>query len=414
MMNSPNKLIQFVRKARRRLALEHYIRMLQLALFYGFTTASAILFVSRLFVFPYYYRTSIIVGSTVFVAVFLYAFWKRPSKEVALHNLDAFFPDNLLITSVSFLQDQSSLIKELVTKAEQSATNAFEKFKQRDKQYFQPKWIIGFVIALSAMVILTAFPAATQLEALDIEKEQEVVKEIKKEVNQLEKKEQPESIKKELEELKEKLKEVETAEEALREVVKKQKELALKEQKLLQKQELSKQEGSSESSLSAEEQKELAALEDISNSLAKSASSSQTALSKMGKSFPFTPSEIAQGESKEGGSPENKDQEEGQEQGEGQGARTRPRTRTGTRTRTRTGTRARPRTGTRSKGKDRVKDKDKDKVKDKVKAKAQERVQEEEICFLFQLELVVQAIHLLTVENLVKGKLLGNKLEKYR
>ena len=111
-------------------------------------------------------------------------------------------------------------------------TNAFEKFKQRDKQYFQPKWIIGFVIALSAMVILTAFPAATQLEALDIEKEQEVVKEIKKEVNQLEKKEQPESMKKELEDLKEKLKEVETAEEALREVVKKQKELALKEQKL--------------------------------------------------------------------------------------------------------------------------------------------------------------------------------------
>ncbi|WP_391120628.1 hypothetical protein [Psychrobacillus sp. L3] len=85
-----------------------------------------------------------------------------------------------------------------------------------------------------------------------------------------------------MKELKEKRKEVNTAEEELREVVKKQKELALKEQKL-GRTELSEQEGSTDSSLTAEEQKELASIEDVNNTLAKSASSIQTALSKTGK-----------------------------------------------------------------------------------------------------------------------------------
>ena len=56
-MGSPHKLIRYIGKAKSRLALEHYIRMLQAALFYGFTSAAAILLVSRLFVFPYYIRT---------------------------------------------------------------------------------------------------------------------------------------------------------------------------------------------------------------------------------------------------------------------------------------------------------------------------------------------------------------------
>ena len=104
-------------------------------------------------------------------------------------------------------------------------------FKKREKNYFQPKWIIGFVLAFAAVLSLYVFPAATQLEAKDLEQEKQIVKEIKKEVSKLEKKELSKPVKKELKELKEKLKEVETAEEALREVVKKQKELALKRTK---------------------------------------------------------------------------------------------------------------------------------------------------------------------------------------
>ena len=75
-MNSPHKLIRYVQKARNRLAMEHYIRMLQAALFYGFTSAATILLVSRLFVFPYYIRTSIIVG-----VLFLYVFCMHFGKD---------------------------------------------------------------------------------------------------------------------------------------------------------------------------------------------------------------------------------------------------------------------------------------------------------------------------------------------
>ena len=201
-MGSPHKLIRYIRKAKSRLALEHYIRMLQAALFYGFASAAAILLVSRLFVFPYYIRLAMIVGSIVFIAVFLYAFWKRPSSEEATRKLDAFFPDNLLLTAVSFLHDKSPLIKQLLEKTEQSSEKAFVQFKQREKRYVQPRWIIGFVIAFAAVLVLYAFPAATQLEAKDIEKEDQIVKEMKKEVEKLEKKELAAICKKRIEGIK--------------------------------------------------------------------------------------------------------------------------------------------------------------------------------------------------------------------
>jgi hypothetical protein len=294
-MSSPHKFIRFIQKARLRLAIEHYIRMLQAALFSGFTFAATILLVSRLFVFPYYIRTAAIVGAICFVTVFLYAFLKRPSYEDALQKLDSFYQNNILITAISFLHEKSLLIKGLLEKVDQESKEAFEKFKQREKHYIQPKWLIGAILAFTAALILYVFPATTQLEAKDIEKEHQVVSDMKKDIEKLEKKKLAESVKKELKELKEKLKELDTAEEALREVVKKQKELALKEQKLEKKKELSEQEESKASSLTAEEQKELASLEDVNNALSKSSSSTQTALSKMGKSFPFTSSEIVQG-----------------------------------------------------------------------------------------------------------------------
>ncbi|WP_391120625.1 hypothetical protein [Psychrobacillus sp. L3] len=44
--------------------------MLQAALFVGFSSAASILFVSRLFVFPYYIGTAIIVGVLDFLSFF--------------------------------------------------------------------------------------------------------------------------------------------------------------------------------------------------------------------------------------------------------------------------------------------------------------------------------------------------------
>ena len=281
-MNSPKKLIRYVTRAKNSLAVEHYIRMLQAALFYGFSATAIILLVSRLFVLPYFLRTSILVGSSVFIGTFLYAFWKRQICIRGNAGRKRQFPVILLVSALAFLQEKSILAKGLIDKAEKNSENAFQLFKKRDKKYFQPKWITGFVLALAVVLFLYAFPAATQLEAKDLEKEKEIVKELKKEVSKLEKKELSKPVKKELNDLKGKLKVADTAEKALREVVKKQKELALKEQKLEQKKEVAEGLGATESSLTAEEQKELASLEDISNSLAKSASNSQTTLSKIG------------------------------------------------------------------------------------------------------------------------------------
>ncbi|MFZ0579008.1 MAG: hypothetical protein WAM41_16035, partial [Psychrobacillus psychrotolerans] len=308
-MTTPKKLIRYVQRARNSLAMEHYVRMLQAALFYGFSATALILLVSRLFVFPYYLRTSIIVGSSVFIGTYLYAFWKRPSSGEAVQKLDAYFVDNLLVSALSFLEGKSLLAKGLIDKAETNSESAFLLFKKRDKKYFKPKWIIGFVLAFAALLSLYVFPAATQLEAKDLEQEKEIVKELKKEVSKLEKKELSKPVKKELNDLKEKLKDLDIAEEALREVVKKQKELALKEQKLEEKKKVAEQEGTSESSLSTEEQKEFASLEDINNALAKSASNSRTRLSKMGKSLPYSAG-IAQNNNSQSSS--NKNGQQGQ------------------------------------------------------------------------------------------------------
>ncbi len=114
------------------------------------------------------------------------------------------------------------------------------------------------LLFLSAcLVLLIMFPSEAQLEAGAIEKEKEIIEEMKKEVQDLIKKEELPEVKKELEELAEKLLKAETSEEALKELVKKQKELRLKEQRLADKKEIAEKSGDPSDSLSDAEEKEL-------------------------------------------------------------------------------------------------------------------------------------------------------------
>lgn len=110
-MEDRNRLIQWIKKARYSLAIEHYFKMLQGALFYAFLSVAVILLISRLFVLPYYTIYAWSLAIIVFVTLLGWAFWKRPKKEIALQQLDAYFPDNVLMTAVSFMHNKNPSLK---------------------------------------------------------------------------------------------------------------------------------------------------------------------------------------------------------------------------------------------------------------------------------------------------------------
>ncbi|KGR78094.1 hypothetical protein [Ureibacillus sinduriensis] len=287
-MNRRQSLEQFIRRAKRSLNVEHSLPRLQYGLLLAFFLSSAILLVSRLFVFPFYRDAAIFVGSAALMATVLYIFWNRVRKKEALHRLDSFYPHNELVTALSLGDESNPLVGSILQKAMKETPVAFEQFKKRDKTLWKPKVLVGIVVVLIAMGALSIFPSATQQQALIIEEEKEVIKDLEKKVAELEKKSGIKETKKQLQELQNKLTELDTSEEALREVVKKQKELKLQEQKLKEKQELAKQEsGEGLDGLTAEEQKQLEQLMELQKELANTANNTQTALSKLGKPISF-------------------------------------------------------------------------------------------------------------------------------
>ncbi|MEL3959739.1 hypothetical protein MKZ01_00240 [Lysinibacillus endophyticus] len=290
-MDRRNMLKQFVRKAQRSLNVEQMIPRIQYGILLGLALSTAILLVSRLFIFPYYRNVSVIAGVGAIVAVVFYIWFKRVRRKEALHRLDEFYPHNELVTALSLKEENNPLVQSLLQKAQKETPQAYDQFKKRKKELWKPKVLIGILLIGIVIGILSVFPSATQTEALVVEKEQEVIKDIKKEVAELEKKAKSKEVKKELQELQNKLKDIELSEEALREVVKKQKELKLKEQKLKEKKELANKNGADgadgSDGLTAEEQEQLKELMEMQSELASAANSTQSALSKLGKPISF-------------------------------------------------------------------------------------------------------------------------------
>lgn len=279
-MDRQKQLMNYVKRAQRSLNAEKLLPMLQYGIFLSLISGLAILIVSRFFVFAYYDETALMIACAAFVATVGYMWFKRVRTKEALRKLDAFYPYNELVTAFSFKQDEHPLADSILNKAVNESEEAYERFKKRKKHYWRPKTLVGILIAAIITGTLLIFPSETQQDAQVAEKEKEVIREIEKEVAKLEKKAQSEDAKKEMKELLEKLKEVETSEQALREVVKKQKELNLQEQKLQDKKLAENGEGAG---LTDEEVQKLKDIAEIKNALAKSASGTQTALSKLGK-----------------------------------------------------------------------------------------------------------------------------------
>ncbi|RHW31451.1 hypothetical protein D1B33_17660 [Lysinibacillus yapensis] len=287
-MNRRQLFKSTIRRAKRSLNIEQSLPKLQYGVLLSLVLWTAILFVSRFFVFPYYREVATYVAVGAFIGVLFYIWWKRMREKDAIHRLDSFYPHNELITALSFKEEESPLVNALVKKCEIETQSAFLRFKNRKKSFVKPKALIGIVLSVLAIGILSIFPSATQQEAHVFEREQKVVKDLEKEVAELKKKSDVPQIKKQLQELQQKLQEIEYSEEALREVVKKQKELKLQEQKLKEKEKLAHQESDQgQNGLTAEEQKQLKELSELQKELASTANGTQSALSKLGKPISF-------------------------------------------------------------------------------------------------------------------------------
>lgn len=282
-MGRRKQLRKYIQRAKTSLTIERSIPIAQYGLFLALLSSASLVLVSRLFVWPYYRQTALVAFIAVILATVLFMWWKRVKEKEALHTLDDYFSHNELVTALSFEDDKDPLVQSLLNKAIQSVKSAFANFKARQKNLLQPKALAGLFVTAVVLAILYMFPAATQIEAIEVEKEKAVIEDVKTEVAKLEKKAETKEVKEQLKELQNTLKEAETAEEALREVVKKQKELALKEQQLKDKQTDSKDGASEETGLSKEEAEQLKELAQMQQELTQNANATQTAMSKLGK-----------------------------------------------------------------------------------------------------------------------------------
>lgn len=282
-MERRKQLRKYIQRAKTSLTLEKITAIAQYGLFFALLASASLVLVSRLFVWPYYRQTAIAVFVIGILLTIAFMWWKRTKEQEAMHALDSYFSHNELVTALSFKDDEDPLVQSLLGKAVQKAEDAFMQFKARKKNWLRPAALIGLFATTVVLAVLYMFPAATQIEAIEVEKEKAVVEDIKKEVAKLEKKAETKEVKEQLKELQNTLKETDTAEEALREVVKKQKELALKEQQLKEKQTASENGTSEGEGLSKEEIEQLKELAQMQQELTQNANATQTAMSKLGK-----------------------------------------------------------------------------------------------------------------------------------
>lgn len=276
-------LLKYVKSVLWRLRLEKSVRQLQAGLFAAAATALLILAVSRLFVVAHYVKIAAIASAVVLIIAFIMLFLKRVQRIDAIRQLDAYMPDNLLLTALTVKKEETHLAPALVQSAKLKVANAFELFQKREKQYVNLKMLVALGITSSLLAVLILFPSEAQQEAESIVKEKEIVEELKKDVKELAKQEPLPETKKELESLVQKLSQLKTSEETLREVIKKQKELKLKERGLAEKKAVADSTGNPEDQLTEEELKQLAALSQLSDELARNVGNTQTALNKIGK-----------------------------------------------------------------------------------------------------------------------------------
>lgn len=286
-MERKSRLHKYVKATLVRLRIEKMIYKMQTGLFLAAFCAILLLLVSRLFVLPSYGRFTVLAAGIVLIGAAFYTFYHRVKREEAVRRLDSYAPNNLLLTALSIEKSDSSLAPVIIQEGEKIVEKAFLRFKKRKKAYINPKVVSAFIVCCACIVVLVTFPSEAQLKADTIEKEQKIVTEMTKEVQQLIRKEELPEVKKELVNLLEELEIAETSEQALGELVKKQKELRLKEQRLAEKKEVANEPGSPSDPLTEAEELELDELGEVTAKLAQNVGEMNTALNKIGKTSTF-------------------------------------------------------------------------------------------------------------------------------
>ena len=318
-MERKSLLHKYVKATLVRLRIEKIIYTMQTGLFLASFCAMLLLLVSRLFVLPYYGRFAVFTAGVMLVGTAFYSLYHRVKKEEAIRRLDSYVPNNLLLTALSIGQSDSALAPIIIQEAETKVSKAFLRFKKRKNTCINPMMVSVFIVCCAFIIVLVTFPSEAQLEADTIEKEQEIVAEMTKEIQQLIRKEELPEVKKELVNLLDVLEVAETAEQALGELVKKQKELRLKEQRHADKKEVASESKDSTDSLTEAEELELAELGEVTAKLAQNVGEMNTALNKIGQTptFPALADGTGNLSNKDGG--EESDTGESSEKGKGDG-----------------------------------------------------------------------------------------------
>lgn len=275
-MDQRKTLSNYIKRARRSLMVEKIVPILQYGVLSMVAVCTLVLLVSRLFVFPYYGDVAFVSGIAALLLTGVYIWVKRVRKKEALMKLDEHYPNNELVTSLSFEDDGNPLVKSLLQKAVTASEPSYQKFKQRKKKLWRPPVLISILLTSILLGLLISFPSETQREAAAIEKENEIIKDLKKEIAKMEKQVNNKENKRQLEELKDRLKNIDSAEKALREVVKKQKELQLQELKLQENQ------GKNGEGLTNEQKEQLKELAKMQKELKNNLQNTKSQLTKYG------------------------------------------------------------------------------------------------------------------------------------
>lgn len=323
-MEGKARLLKYVRAVCWRLRFEQFVYIGQTGLLIATLLAVVVIAASRLFVLPYYGQFALGAAGCAVIMTIVYLIYKRFRHNEAIHRLDSYMPDNLLITALGIDEKDTHLASALIRAAETEVGNAFEGFKKRKTTYLNPRMLAGLVGLSTALMLLLLFPSEAQIEANAVVDEKEIIEEVKQDVQEIIEQESLSPVKKELQELAEKLQQAETSEEVLKELVKKQKEIRLKEKRLADDKERSASSEDTSETWTATKERELEALRKISDELAKNMGKAHTALNHIGKA-PSLPALANAGneasivEEEETGSLAEESAREGQSDGNGQG-----------------------------------------------------------------------------------------------
>ncbi|KAB2337478.1 hypothetical protein F7731_07680 [Cytobacillus depressus] len=227
-MEERKQFARLLKPVQNQLLFQLVMKEIQLLLLFAGALSLALLLLARLIVIPfinYYFITLILV---LFVITIIRIWMNRPTMHGAAVIYNKYVPDDRVMTAYSFLNAEGIIASLQLSDALVHMKKSSNIVYKRKKNYFYPKWLLLFLTLTVGACFLWMFPNENIQLAKQKEKEIKLVAETKKKLKEEIKKEKDPEVKKALQEAKDKLGEMKSAEEALKELAKQKKELELK------------------------------------------------------------------------------------------------------------------------------------------------------------------------------------------